>query len=141
MRGRMPPALPTARTITATATASPAPAVIDLLTHVALVAMSALVMVVSLLTVRDAAIESSPGASRFSIADPLPFGLVAIVGWLLLEMVVKQLHGPPTRTRPPHPVLLLVRLTLVACAVLVIAGPVAQFAMDTRTWLHELPGG
>ena len=130
----MPPAIPIARTATA-----PPPATIDLLVSLAMFAMAATVVMVALLTVRDAAIEAVPAADAFATADPVPFGLVAVVGWLLLEMVVRQLEGP-SRTRKPHPVLILVRLTLVACVVLLIAGPVAQFAVDTHGWIQEYSG-
>jgi hypothetical protein len=130
----MPPAAPIART----ATAEPLPA-IDLLVSVAMFAMAATVVMVALLTVRDAAIESGPAADGITAADPVPFGLVAIVGWLLLEFVVRQLEGP-SRVRKPHPVLILVRLTLIACVVLLVAGPVAQFGVDIRTWMREYSG-
>ena len=120
----MSSALPELRSATRTSPLAPA---------FAMFAMAGLVVASALLGLREAAADFNPNASRIALADPWPFGLVTLIGWMLLERVAPALRGLLPRPLTVFGLLLVVRLTLVACLVLLVAGPATQLLFEAVT--------
>lgn len=124
MWGPMPSAQTSVRT------ASPPSLVLPIC---AMFAMAALVVAAALLGLREAAIDMNPNGEPIAAADPWPFGLVTLIGWLLLEQVAPALRDTIARPIVVLGLLLVVRVTLVACLVLVAVGPAAQLLLEALT--------